>query len=122
MLNGSPGGTPATRHFPLVNRWQGESEVARLERVMGLVAASITEGGMHLVVPGEETDWVGDHLLVAGYFAAHHEPAEASAETGTIFRPRPWTSSRSPPRSPAGISPRRRDRPRCEREARQVES
>jgi hypothetical protein len=36
-------------------------------------------------VPREQADWLGDHSLVADYFATQHALAEASAETGIIF-------------------------------------
>jgi hypothetical protein len=42
-------------------------------------------GGTHLVVPHEHANWLGDHPLVANYFAAQHVLAEATAETGIVF-------------------------------------
>ena len=77
---------PAVRNFPLMNRRKGQSEATHLAQVIQLVDETLGAGGTHLLVPGEHADWLGDHPLVADYFAAHHELAEASPETGIIFR------------------------------------
>ena len=77
------------RDFPLINRTPGKATAEHLAQVVHLVEEAIAAGGTHLLVPREEADWLGDHPLVAEYFAAHHELAEASAETGIVFRLRP---------------------------------
>ena len=73
------------RDFPLVNRERGEADAKHLVRVVHLVEEAIGAGGTHLLVPREQADWLGNHPLVADYFAAHHNLAEASAETGLVF-------------------------------------
>ena len=85
VVGGSPNSNPAGRDFPLVNRRKGESKAAHLERVTELVDAAIAAGGTHLVVPREKADWLGDHPLVAEYFAERYEMVEANAETGIVF-------------------------------------
>lgn len=89
VVGGSPSRDPAGRDFPVVNRRKGESKAAHLQRVTKLIDAAIAAGGTHLVVPREEADWLGDHPLVADYFAERHEMVEASAETGIVFTLRP---------------------------------
>jgi hypothetical protein len=85
VVGGSPNRDPAARDFPLVNRRKSESKADHLERVTQLVNAAMAAGGTHLLVPREQADWLGDHPLVAEYFAEHHEMVEASAETGIVF-------------------------------------
>jgi hypothetical protein len=41
--------------------------------------------GTHLLVPREQTDWLGDHPLVAEYLAKRYEMVDTSAETGIVF-------------------------------------
>jgi hypothetical protein len=83
---------PIPRDFPLVNRMWEESDSAHLARVVRLVEQAMAAGGTHLLVPREHADWLGDHSLVAAYFAEHHELVEASAEWGIVFalHPSPW--------------------------------
>jgi hypothetical protein len=86
VVGGAPGSrNPAQRDFPVLKRNKGESKRAHLERVIELVDAAMAAGGTHLLVPREQADWLGDHPLVAEYFAEHHEMVNASAETGIVF-------------------------------------
>lgn len=85
VVGGSPSHNSVARDFPLVNRRKGESKRAHLERVVQLVDAAMSAGGTHLLVPREQADWLGDHPLVAEYFAERHEMVDASAETGIVF-------------------------------------
>ncbi len=96
---------PAVRDFPLVNREHGESELAYLTRVVRLVEEVIIAGGTHLLVPREQADWLGDHPRVADYFATHHDVAEASAETGIVFRLRPEKHDQDSARASSRRSP-----------------
>ncbi len=85
-------GNPAVRDFPIINRRKDKSEATHLAEVIQLVAETLAAGGTHLLIPREQADWLGDHPLVADYFATHHELAEVSPETGISFRllpPRP---------------------------------
>ena len=75
---------PAVRAFPLVNQ-QAESGKAHLARVIQLIDAAKAAGGTHLLVPREQADWLGDHPLVAEYFAQRYEMVGASDETGIVF-------------------------------------
>ena len=84
---------PALRNFPLINRGEGEAETAHLARVMRLVDNAIEAGGTYLVVPQEALDWLGSHPLLADYFAERHELAEASRETGVVFKLHPGDSN-----------------------------
>jgi FkbM family methyltransferase len=77
---------PAVRNFPLINRQRGKSKAAHLRRVVQLVEEAIAAGGTHLLVPREHADWLENHPLLVEYFAACHELAEASPETGIVFR------------------------------------
>jgi hypothetical protein len=54
--------------------------------VVRLIDEAIASGGTHLLVPREHADWLGDHPLLAEYFAVHHEMTEACAETGIMFK------------------------------------
>jgi hypothetical protein len=85
VVGGSPSRNPVARDFPIINRRKDESKRAHLERVTQLVAAAMAAGGTHLLVPREQADWLGDHPLVAEYFAEHHEMVEANPETGIVF-------------------------------------
>jgi hypothetical protein len=85
VVGGSPHRNPAARFFPVVNRRKGESKRTHLERVTELIDAAMASGGTHLLVPREQADWLGDHPLVADYFAKHHEMVDASADTGIVF-------------------------------------
>ena len=76
---------PAVRDFPLVRREPGQAEAAHVARVAQLVDDAIVAGSTHLLVPREHADWLGDHPLVAEYFAEHHEMVGANAETGIVF-------------------------------------
>ena len=76
---------PAPRDFPVLKRKKGEKKAAHLERVRSAVEGAMAAGGTHLLVPPEFVDWLGDHPLVADYFAEHHELVDASAETGIVF-------------------------------------
>src|SRR5215204_2427016 len=83
--NAEPGLHDVVRDFPLLNRRRGETDTDHLARVVQLVEEAMAAGGTHLVVPAEHADWLGDHPLVANYFAAQHVLAEATAETGIVF-------------------------------------
>src|SRR5688500_481198 len=80
---------PGQRDFPLVKRSKGESDAAHLARFVDEVDQAMAAGGTHLLVPREQADWLADHPRVAEYLAEQHELAEASAETGVVFRLRP---------------------------------
>src|SRR3712207_6659082 len=68
-----PNRNPAGRDFPLVTRKRGEPERAHLARVVQVLDEAMAAGGTHLLVPRERADWLGDHRLVAEYFAQHHD-------------------------------------------------
>jgi glycosyltransferase involved in cell wall biosynthesis len=92
------GGDEGTNHspvraFPVLSRVPGEVEVTHLARVIGAVDVAIAAGGTHLVVPREHADWLGDNPHLTDYFAAYHELADASAETGVVFALRPAAES-----------------------------
>ncbi len=74
------------RDFPVINQEEGEGGPSHLARVVRLIDEAIASGGTHLLVPREHADWLGDHPLLAEYFAVHHEMTEASAETGIVFK------------------------------------
>lgn len=73
------------RAFPLLPRREGESESDHAARVAALIAAAIARGSTHLLVPTALADWLGDHPHVRDYFAANHDLAAASMETGFLF-------------------------------------
>jgi hypothetical protein len=83
--NAAPHLHNVVRDFPLLNRRRGETDADHLVRVVQLVEEAMAAGGTHLVVPHEHANWLGDHPLVANYFAAQHVLAEATAETGIVF-------------------------------------
>jgi hypothetical protein len=77
------------RPFPLLDISPGEREADYLARIVREVDLAIAAGGTHLLVPRRHADWLGDRPLVANYFGAMYELAEASAETGIVFSLRP---------------------------------
>ncbi|MCC7023664.1 MAG: glycosyltransferase family 2 protein [Thermomicrobiales bacterium] len=73
------------RAFPLLPRDAGEPEADHVARVSRLIDAAMAGGATHLLVPTALADWLGDHPHVRDYFAASHELAAASMETGFLF-------------------------------------
>jgi hypothetical protein len=105
VMGGAPGSrNPAQRDFPVLKRKKGGKKMAHLQRIRSAVEAAMAAGGTHLLVPRERADWLGDHPLVAKYFAEHHEMVDASAETGIVFAP--YSQDEAHPRQPRG-SPRK---------------
>src|SRR4051794_2270646 len=79
-------GRVVRRNFPLANREADETEAAHLVRVVRLVDEVLAAGGTHLLVPREYAYWLENHPWLVDYFATYHELAEASPETGIVFR------------------------------------
>ncbi|MEZ4562791.1 MAG: glycosyltransferase family A protein [Thermomicrobiales bacterium] len=62
-----------------------ESAARHLARVRAQVAASMSDGITHLLIPRDQADWLGDHPHLEEYFSQEHRFLEAGQELGLVF-------------------------------------